>query len=387
MKLVVNADDFGYCKTTNDAIVEAFEDGIVTQSSIIVNSLSCDDAVRKARDCELPLGLHLNLTEGFPVCSTLSTTTSNLVTTLLQSSQEETREMFANHVFGHENGAIFNQHIQKHETISPQANNSGGGLRINNCCTHQMEEGGCESKGDIGPDAYCMYNDNNVAVTNNNIWSEENPSASRPFFLGKVAVLNGKCNQWDSVSLRKEIQEQANTFEKLVGYKCYHMDGHNHVNVLENVLKDMIDVLGDTLKSTRMPASSSVSFQPPPKDSFLGNILSLASTHGVEMCKSSNIFTADSFLGLYDTSLLSSQMILDDIQALVNNGTKSCEYMVHPGKIDESYDLSKSGCGMGFDRFAWHEDRWLELKLLKDPLLKQGLEELDVELVSFSDLP
>jgi chitin disaccharide deacetylase len=60
MKLVVNADDFGFTKAVNEGIVEGFRKGIVSSASILANyDLKHLPEVKK-----LGLGVHLNATFG-----------------------------------------------------------------------------------------------------------------------------------------------------------------------------------------------------------------------------------------------------------------------------------------------------------------------------------
>lgn len=55
-RLVVNADDLGLSSGVNRGIVEAFEDGILTSASLMVDEPAAQEAVGAAG--ELPLGLH-----------------------------------------------------------------------------------------------------------------------------------------------------------------------------------------------------------------------------------------------------------------------------------------------------------------------------------------
>jgi len=67
MKVIVNADDLGYSPHRDRGIFQAFQEGIVTSASLIVNGASCQQAAKQAIDMGLELGLHLNLTEGKPL--------------------------------------------------------------------------------------------------------------------------------------------------------------------------------------------------------------------------------------------------------------------------------------------------------------------------------
>ncbi len=68
IELVVNADDLGRSPQTNAGIFKAFRSGIVTSASLMTNMPAFEEAVSGAEELQLPLGLHLNLTEGRPLC-------------------------------------------------------------------------------------------------------------------------------------------------------------------------------------------------------------------------------------------------------------------------------------------------------------------------------
>lgn len=68
MKLIVNADDFGYSTGVNLGIIEAYQTGIVTSTTMMVNMHALDHAVSLAqRNPGLGVGIHLALTCGSPV--------------------------------------------------------------------------------------------------------------------------------------------------------------------------------------------------------------------------------------------------------------------------------------------------------------------------------
>ena len=67
--IFVNADDFGKSKEITDAILISFSRGFVDYASLMVNM---PDAVRameiaKERNIEKRIGLHLNISEGYPI--------------------------------------------------------------------------------------------------------------------------------------------------------------------------------------------------------------------------------------------------------------------------------------------------------------------------------
>jgi Uncharacterized protein conserved in bacteria len=65
MKLIVNADDFGYSRAVNYGITDAHNLGIVTSTTAMVNMKEFDQAVMLAKEnLKLGVGIHLNLTTG-----------------------------------------------------------------------------------------------------------------------------------------------------------------------------------------------------------------------------------------------------------------------------------------------------------------------------------
>lgn len=68
MKLIVNADDFGYSRGVNFGIIDAYQLGVVRSCTIMANMPAFDHAVQLAQDNPgLGVGVHLNLTCGVPL--------------------------------------------------------------------------------------------------------------------------------------------------------------------------------------------------------------------------------------------------------------------------------------------------------------------------------
>ncbi|NXJ67427.1 YDJC deacetylase, partial [Rostratula benghalensis] len=78
VKLIVTGDDFGYCPRRNQGIVDCFLAGAVSNVSLLVNGSAAADAAELARRYNIPIGLHANLSEGFPVCEVLRTNSTLL---------------------------------------------------------------------------------------------------------------------------------------------------------------------------------------------------------------------------------------------------------------------------------------------------------------------
>ena len=70
--LIINADDFGYCPRRDRAILDLFEQRSISSTSLLVNGDYAAHACTQAKRTHLPMGLHLNLTEGRPVTDDLS---------------------------------------------------------------------------------------------------------------------------------------------------------------------------------------------------------------------------------------------------------------------------------------------------------------------------
>jgi chitin disaccharide deacetylase len=68
-RLIVNADDFGYSPGVTKGIIEAHRRGIVTSTTVMVNSPYAAEAIAQAvtDTPRLGLGVHLTLTSGSPV--------------------------------------------------------------------------------------------------------------------------------------------------------------------------------------------------------------------------------------------------------------------------------------------------------------------------------
>jgi predicted glycoside hydrolase/deacetylase ChbG (UPF0249 family) len=68
VKIILNADDLGRNEKTNAAIFDLISKGRVTSASLLANGSAFEDAVLRVRDFpRVSFGVHLNLTEGFPL--------------------------------------------------------------------------------------------------------------------------------------------------------------------------------------------------------------------------------------------------------------------------------------------------------------------------------
>ena len=67
--VIVNADDFGFHDAANRGIVRAFEEGLISSTTLMANQPGSEEAVALAYDHGLDehLGIHLVLTQGVPL--------------------------------------------------------------------------------------------------------------------------------------------------------------------------------------------------------------------------------------------------------------------------------------------------------------------------------
>lgn len=66
-KLIINADDLGVNAQRSHGIFQCMEFGIVRSASLIPNGTDSDAAARHARERDVSAGLHLNITEEYPL--------------------------------------------------------------------------------------------------------------------------------------------------------------------------------------------------------------------------------------------------------------------------------------------------------------------------------
>lgn len=71
-RIIVNADDLGVSASRDAGIFECFRAGAISSASLLVDGIDAEAAVREATALDLPLGLHLNLTEGVRAAGTLT---------------------------------------------------------------------------------------------------------------------------------------------------------------------------------------------------------------------------------------------------------------------------------------------------------------------------
>ena len=74
MKLIVNGDDFGITHACNLAIMDCFYQGVMTSASMMTNMPYAKEAAKLWKENpQLSVGLHINLTVGYPLCKNIKT--------------------------------------------------------------------------------------------------------------------------------------------------------------------------------------------------------------------------------------------------------------------------------------------------------------------------
>ncbi len=72
IQLIVNADDYGYFESVSKGIMEGAEAGVITATGIMANSPSFNERIEWLKEVpDLDLGVHLNITYGRPLSSTM----------------------------------------------------------------------------------------------------------------------------------------------------------------------------------------------------------------------------------------------------------------------------------------------------------------------------
>lgn len=61
--LIVNADDFGYSYSINKGIIEAYTNGIVTSTSVMVDAIAAHEAKDLTKFPDISIGLHFEVKE------------------------------------------------------------------------------------------------------------------------------------------------------------------------------------------------------------------------------------------------------------------------------------------------------------------------------------
>lgn len=65
--LIINIDDFGWTASRDSAVCKLYENRRISSATVLINGYNAKEAIKQALSLGLPLGLHVNLTEGLPI--------------------------------------------------------------------------------------------------------------------------------------------------------------------------------------------------------------------------------------------------------------------------------------------------------------------------------
>lgn len=288
--LIVNADDFGLTEGVNRGILDGHNDGIITSATLMANGPAFDSAVAASLDTpSLGVGVHLNLTQGPPVC--------------------------------------------------PPS----------------------EVSSIVGSDGL-FY--------------------PTPGILAR-RIMTRKVQPQDAErELRSQIEKVTSA-----GIQVTHLDSHKHIHLLPPILGLVLRLAREyRINSIRFPVEPASSALGPllsgrvgwprmSKQYLLGRTLTTLAACQVKAVAHAGLYRTDRFYGLSQTEFLDKR-IMEQILRGVPAGTS--EIMCHPGYVDEALLKTRT-------RLRAHRET--ELNALTGPGIRQLVEELGIELISYRTLP
>ncbi len=177
------------------------------------------------------------------------------------------------------------------------------------------------------------------------------------------------------IELRAQIEKALSA-----GIKLAHVDSHKHTHALPHVCRAIARTISDYgVNAMRLPRerwrfdARAVSLK------LLGQsagafALSQLCRAGESALRQTNVKTTEAFFGVTQTGFWNKRWLIDLIERLPDGAS---ELMCHPG-----YDDSE----LGGVKTRLRQSRESELRLLTDPDVAAKLEEMNVKLISFSDL-
>ncbi len=75
MRIIINADDFGFTKSINSAIINCVKFGTISSTTVMVNMPYCEDIKELLQFNHVGIGLHFNLTQGKCICDPMEVST------------------------------------------------------------------------------------------------------------------------------------------------------------------------------------------------------------------------------------------------------------------------------------------------------------------------
>ena len=288
--LIVNADDFGLTEGVNRAIIDGHRNGIITSTTLMANGMAFEPAVAASSAAPtLGVGVHLNLTQGRPVCTA----------------------------------------SQIPSIVTPR------GL---------------------------FY---------------PSPGVLARRILARKVELRHIENE-----LRSQIQKIVSA-----GVRITHLDGHKHIHLLPPIFNVVLRLAREFgIQCVRCPIEPATSALGPlrsgrrgrlrmAKQYVLGRALSaLAAWQAKEVAKA-GLHRPDHFYGLSQTGFLDREL-LERMILEVPDGTS--EIMCHPGYVDEALLRTRT---------RLRAQRGTELRALTSPPIRQLVNDLQINLISYGKLP
>ncbi|GAB1608161.1 carbohydrate deacetylase-like isoform X1 [Argonauta hians] len=229
----------------------------------------------------------------------------------------------------------------------------------------------------------------------------------RGYFRGKFgfreAISSGQINL-DEISEEVDLQIQA--FSELADRKPSHIDGHQHIHVIPDVMKILAThMVSNAINITRIPYErhlESCSLLSGPSRMFFQSVTQ-DSLQSRVICRKNGIQFTDAFVGLSTMGHnLTEKNLLERIRTQLDsledkrqsnspNSNKTAassrepwnfELMVHPGYLTGDV----GGCGAGPDEFSQSTERQHELNVLKELMASKFYLKHRIELTSFDKL-
>ncbi|XP_019716442.1 carbohydrate deacetylase isoform X2 [Hippocampus comes] len=220
----------------------------------------------------------------------------------------------------------------------------------------------------------------------------------RGFFHGKMGFRQALGRHQISMEqVELELRDQIRLFRELTGHLPHHMDGHQHVHILQEVREVFAQVLSDhKIPYTRVPVEPglhSCQCLPAHLKRFYAQVEKDA-LDSIPVFRRCGLRWPDVYLGL---TTVGQNMSVSNLQRTLSHALSisSCaasnpeervvtaELMVHPGYPSHP---QKGGCGEGPDDFSQSADRQHELSVLTDLSLLAMYRKERVQLCAFKDL-
>ncbi|XP_061673611.1 carbohydrate deacetylase isoform X2 [Syngnathoides biaculeatus] len=218
------------------------------------------------------------------------------------------------------------------------------------------------------------------------------------FFRGKIGFRQALGRyQLSMEQVALELREQIRLFRELTGHLPHHMDGHQHVHILQEVREVFAQVLFDhKIPYTRVPVEPglhSCQWLPTHLQRFYAQVEKDA-LEAIPVFRRYGIRWPEVYLGL---TTVGQNMSVSNLQWALNHALSrsfcgisssetqviTAELMVHPGYPSHP---QKGGCGEGPDDFSQSDDRQHELSVLTDLSLFALYRQMRVQLCAFNDL-